>query len=91
MLAKSGPIPTRGGYAYEVKWDGFRALVSTRPFRVRSRRGWDMRPMLQEFADLRPHGICDAELVAFGEDAKPDFPLVCASASCNVTQRSRSR
>lgn len=24
MLARSGPIPLRGDYAYEVKWDGFR-------------------------------------------------------------------
>ena len=29
MLAKSGPIPTRGDSAFEVKWDGFRALVAT--------------------------------------------------------------
>jgi bifunctional non-homologous end joining protein LigD len=77
MLARSGPIPTRGDYAFEVKWDGFRALVSTRPFRVLSRRGWDMTPMLGEFADLRPHGVYDAELVAFGDDGKPDFPAVC--------------
>jgi ATP-dependent DNA ligase len=77
MLAKSGPIPTRGSWAYEVKWDGFRAIVATQPFRVRSRRGWDMTPLLQEFAELRPHGIYDAELVAFGDDDRPDFPLVC--------------
>lgn len=77
MLARSGPIPTRGNYAFEVKWDGFRALVSTDPFRIRSRRGWDMTPLLSEFADLRPNGIYDAELVAFGEDGRPDFPDVC--------------
>ena len=29
MLARSGSIPTRGDYAYEVKWDGFRGLLST--------------------------------------------------------------
>jgi ATP-dependent DNA ligase len=41
MLAKSGPIPTRGSWAYEVKWDGFRALVrGGRELRVRRRRGW---------------------------------------------------
>ena len=28
MLAGSGPIPLRGDYAYEVKWDGFLAIVS---------------------------------------------------------------
>jgi ATP-dependent DNA ligase len=39
MLARTGSIPT-GDYAYEVKWDGFRALVSRNgDFRVRSRRG----------------------------------------------------
>ena len=29
MLAPSGRLPTSGDYAYEVKWDGFRAIVST--------------------------------------------------------------
>jgi ATP-dependent DNA ligase len=43
MLARSGPLPASGDYAYEVKWDGFRAIVSTEDtLRVRSRRGWDM-------------------------------------------------
>ena len=48
MLARSGRIPTRGDWVYEVKWDGFRAIVSTErePLRVRSRRGWDMTPLL---------------------------------------------
>src|SRR5256714_12362606 len=77
MLARSGPIPARGQWAFEVKWDGFRALVSTRPYRVRSRRGSDMTPFLPEFSELRPHGVYDAELIAFGEDGRPDFPLVC--------------
>jgi ATP-dependent DNA ligase len=32
-----------GDFAYEVKWDGFRAIVTTEgSLRVRSRRGWDM-------------------------------------------------
>src|SRR3954466_9966879 len=78
MLAKSGRIPTRTGWSYEVKWDGFRAIVATdRGLRVRSRRGWDMTPMLSEFANLRPHGIYDGELVAFDENGRPDFPGVC--------------
>jgi bifunctional non-homologous end joining protein LigD len=73
MLARSGPVPTRGDWSYEVKWDGFRALVTTRPFRIRSRRGSDMTPLLSEFADLRPRGVYDGELVAFGDDGRPDF------------------
>jgi hypothetical protein len=29
MLARSGRLLTSGDYAYDVKWDGFRAIVST--------------------------------------------------------------
>ena len=76
MLARSGPIPT-GESAYEVTCDGSRALVSTKPYRVRSRRGWDMTPFLPKFAELRPHGVYHAELIAFGNDGRRDFPLVC--------------
>jgi ATP-dependent DNA ligase len=43
MLARPGKLPIRGEWAYEVKWDGFRAIASTEgPLRVRSRRGWNM-------------------------------------------------
>jgi bifunctional non-homologous end joining protein LigD len=78
MLARSGPLPTRGDWAYEVKWDGFRALVSTESgLRVRSRRGWNMTPLLPELADIPVKATLDCELVAFGPDGAPDFPLVC--------------
>ena len=43
-LAKPGPLTTLPGWSYEVKWDGFRALVSTVDgLKVRSRRGWKRR------------------------------------------------
>jgi len=29
MLARAGELPIGDGWAYEVKWDGFRAIVST--------------------------------------------------------------
>jgi hypothetical protein len=47
MLARSGSIPTRRDWAYEVKWDGFRAIVSTEGLlRVSSRLGWNMTPQV---------------------------------------------
>jgi hypothetical protein len=53
MLARSGPLPTSGDYAYELKWDGFRAVVSTEDtLRVRSRRGWDMTEHVTFLADM---------------------------------------
>jgi ATP-dependent DNA ligase len=52
MLARAGAIPS-GDYAFELKWDGFRALVSRNgDFRVNSRRGWNMTPLLPDLADL---------------------------------------
>ena len=42
MLARAESTLPVGDYAFEVKWDGFRAIVSLTEdeFRVRSRRGW---------------------------------------------------
>jgi ATP-dependent DNA ligase len=54
MLARSGRLPASGDWVYEVKWDGFRAIVSTEgTLRVRSRRGWDMTEHVIFLADLR--------------------------------------
>jgi bifunctional non-homologous end joining protein LigD len=78
MLARSGLLPIGDGWAYEVKWDGFRAIVSTEgELRVRSRRGWNMTPLVEFLAELPVAAVLDGELVAFGSDGKPDFPLVC--------------
>ncbi len=77
MLARSGPLP-HGDYAYELKWDGFRCLVSTvGRLRVLSRKGWEMTPYLPELARL-PRGLAlDGELIAFGDDGQPSFPRLC--------------
>jgi bifunctional non-homologous end joining protein LigD len=78
MLAKSGKLPTRGHWSYEVKWDGFRAIVSTEgALRVRSRRGWNMTERVRFLEHLPVRAMLDGELVAFGEDGKPDFERVC--------------
>ena len=43
MLSRTGELPTGDGWSYEVKFDGFRALVSTEDgLQVPSRRGWNM-------------------------------------------------
>ena len=78
MLARSGRLPASGHYAYEVKWDGFRAIVSTEgSLRVRSRRGWDMTPHVSFLDQLPVRAVLDGELVALDEDGRPDFPLIC--------------
>ena len=78
MLARSARLPTSGDFAYEVKWDGFRAVVSTEGLlRVRSRRGWDMTERVQFLAELPARGIFDGELVALDATGSPDFPQLC--------------
>ena len=86
MLARSGRLPTSGDYAYEVKWDGFRGIVSTEGLlRARSRRGWDMTEHVTFLADLPVRAILDGELVALDTDGKPGFPQLC---ECVLQRRS---
>jgi bifunctional non-homologous end joining protein LigD len=78
MLSLTGELPTEPGWAFEVKWDGFRALVSSENgLEVRSRRGWNMTAALTELVDLRPGLVLDCELVAFNDAGDPDWPLLC--------------
>jgi bifunctional non-homologous end joining protein LigD len=80
MLARSGRLPTSSDYAYELKWDGFRAIISTEgPLRVRSRRGWDMSEHVGLLARLPVRAVLDGELVALDQEGKPDFPQLCES------------
>jgi bifunctional non-homologous end joining protein LigD len=47
MLSRPGPLPSGSGWSFELKWDGFRAIVSTEDvLRVRSRNGWNMTSVL---------------------------------------------
>ena len=77
MLPRLGPLPSGSGWSFELKWDGFRALVSTEgEFCVRSRRGWNMTPVLPELRARPPGLMLDGELVAWRK-SEPYFPLVC--------------
>jgi hypothetical protein len=51
MLARSGRLPTSGDYAYEVKWDGFRAVVSTEGPR------WSLEQILGDLRGLQPEDM----------------------------------
>ena len=81
MLARPGLIPRGRGWTFEPKLDGFRCLVCTHAgtFRARSRRGWNMTPLLPELADALPPDVqLDGELVALDTDGRPDFHRLSA-------------
>jgi len=81
MLARTGPLPPEdGGWAYEVKWDGVRAIAYSQPGRLRfeSRQGNDITGAYPELARLNralsSHGaVLDGEIVAFDPDGRPSF------------------
>ena len=77
MLLGPGPIPSGEGWAFEIKFDGFRAIVSTDDgLQVRSRRAWNMSERVPELRELPPGLVLDGELVAFNDAGAPHWPLV---------------
>ena len=62
---------------FEVKWDGYRAIVGAFGGRVRarSRRGLDLNGPFPELAGLEiPDGVVvDGEVTAFDEEGRPSF------------------
>ena len=74
MLLRPGPIPRGDGWTFELKYDGFRAIVSTESdLRVRSHRGWNMTTHVPELRELPAGLVLDGELVAFNEAGAPHW------------------
>lgn len=81
MLASAGELPEGGGWAYEVKWDGVRALCHSQPGRLvlRSRRGADVSAGYPELSSLNRalhehEAVLDGEIVAFDTSRDPPRP-----------------
>jgi bifunctional non-homologous end joining protein LigD len=84
MLARTGELPPDdGSWAYEMKWDGLRALayVSDGRARLLSRTGQDITRDYPELTSLGTaldgrQAVLDGEVVALGGDGWPDFELL---------------
>jgi bifunctional non-homologous end joining protein LigD len=80
MLARTGALPRdESGWAFEIKWDGVRAIgyVDGGRLRLESRNGNDITPRYPELRGLGPElgsraAILDGEVVAF-EGGRPSF------------------
>ncbi len=81
MLAKLSALPgDEPRWAFEVKWDGERAIAHSQPGRIRflSRSANDVTAAYPELRGLNRalsshEAILDGEIVAFGEDGRPSF------------------
>jgi bifunctional non-homologous end joining protein LigD len=84
MLATAAERPPTGeGWAFEIKWDGIRALVSADrgEIRITARGGADATARYPELATPGPalgahRAILDGEIVAFDQDGRPSFQLL---------------
>jgi bifunctional non-homologous end joining protein LigD len=81
MLASPGRLPLDDeGWAFEVKWDGVRALAYWRPGRLRI-ESRNLNDVSSRYPELRPLGrqlgareaVLDGEIVAFDERGAPSF------------------
>ena len=81
MLARLGPLPRDDkGWAYEIKWDGVRAIGYAEGGRLRlaSRNGNNITPRYPELRELgralgTHEAVLDGEVVALDENGRPSF------------------
>jgi len=83
MKATLGSLPLDQGWAFEVKWDGYRILahVGTGGVRLQSTGGHDTTDRWPELAALgaavnAESAIIDGELVVLDDDGLPRFELI---------------
>jgi bifunctional non-homologous end joining protein LigD len=84
MLARTGDLPRDDGrWAFEIKWDGVRAIGYAAGGRLRltSRNGNDITPRYPELRELARalagrEAVLDGEVVAFDADGRPSFQLL---------------
>ena len=85
MLAKNGALPESdsGEWAYEIKWDGIRALgyADQGRWSMLSRRLEDVTARYPELAPIAEQlseraAILDGEVVALDEEGRPRFQLI---------------
>jgi bifunctional non-homologous end joining protein LigD len=81
MLAVAGKLPPDSdNWAFEIKWDGVRAILTVEGGRVKahSRNDLDVSASFPELADIGKFlgmttCVLDGEIVALGEDGRPSF------------------
>lgn len=86
-------IPEGDGWAFEVKWDGYRTIVHIvdGAVRLQSTAGHDVTARWPELAELAGSvnastAILDGELVVFDDDGRPRFELVQQSGVGSARQ-----
>ena len=81
MLARLGDLPAKdSGWAYEIKWDGVRAIAYSEPGRLRL-ESRNLNDITAQYPEVRPlnralsshTAVLDGEIVAFDRGGRPSF------------------
>jgi bifunctional non-homologous end joining protein LigD len=81
MLARAAPLPPDDdNWAYEIKWDGVRAIAYSEPGRLRF-ESRNLNDISAAYPELKPFNralsshsaILDGEIVSFDEHGRPSF------------------
>lgn len=82
-LGSAADVTDEDEWAFEMKWDGIRAVANITPDGVKliSRNGNDMTATYPELADLGEYlnaeqAVLDGEIVALNKAGRPDFGLL---------------
>jgi bifunctional non-homologous end joining protein LigD len=97
MLARAGTLPrAEDDWAYEIKWDGVRAIAYAEPgsLRLESRNLREITASYPELARLgralgSHHAVLDGEIVALGEDGRSSFSAL--AQRMNVSSPARAK
>jgi bifunctional non-homologous end joining protein LigD len=97
MLARTGTLPSdERNWAFEVKWDGVRAIAYSQPgeLRLESRNLKEITASYPELGRLgRALGshsaVLDGEIVAFDSDGRPSFEAL--QARMHVTAKAQTK
>ncbi|QSB15295.1 DNA ligase D [Natronosporangium hydrolyticum] len=94
MLAVTGALPGDGDWAYEMKWDGVRAIAVVEGGQVRlyARSGAEVTAAYPELAGLAdavdPDTVLDGEIVVLDAAGRPSFAAL--AERMHVRDRSRA-
>jgi bifunctional non-homologous end joining protein LigD len=81
MMARLGTLPANdSGWAYEIKWDGVRAIAYSEPGRLRL-ESRNLNDITAQYPEIRPlnralsshAAVLDGEVVAFDAEGRPSF------------------
>ena len=102
MMARVAPLPKEEtDWAYEVKWDGVRALAYSTPGRMRL-ESRNLKDITARYPELRPlnralgaaDAILDGEIVALDEQGRPSFerlqPRMHLTREPDIRRRAKS-